>query len=361
MAIHGRARHTARGATPAEGRNRRERTGNCDQNALDRSDRGNPETRARIYQSARLALESGLRKQDVTDPEIVSQQRQRLETIIHAIETEERFALGSTAGKVVPPSWHRCRSRPTAVLRRRSRSARPSRWRCSRPVATAPVCATTCRRTAPRPRVEIERDSRPQRRFWGGAQSAAAPGSVASAVPASDVRVETPAEARAVEARDLDPASDPLVQAPVAQDAALADDPLAGLQSAPLRADPVTQEARAAAPAEERRAPQTIEPVVAQQAPVEPPRVQTPSVDAPQVETPDAGARREAILPRPELVADRKVGKRGKAKAERPAKARKKRSSLGRWLFSTFLVLATLGAGIGAAAWWLDKQGCCSR
>ncbi len=91
--------------------------------------------------------------------------------------------------------------------------------------------------------------------------------------------------------------------------------------------------------------------------------MQTPSVDAPQVETPDAGARREAIMPRPELVADRKVGKRGKAKAERrPAKARKKRSSLGRWLFSTFLVLATLGGPASVRRpGGSTSRGCCSR
>jgi hypothetical protein len=59
-------------------------------NALERSERANPEVRARIYQSARQALEAGLRKQDVTDIETVTAQRQRLEVTIHAIEGEER-------------------------------------------------------------------------------------------------------------------------------------------------------------------------------------------------------------------------------------------------------------------------------
>ncbi|NTF40806.1 hypothetical protein [Rhizobium rhizogenes] len=58
--------------------------------ALDRSDRANPEIRARIYQSARQALEAGLRKQDITDINIVSAQRQRLEETIREIEAEER-------------------------------------------------------------------------------------------------------------------------------------------------------------------------------------------------------------------------------------------------------------------------------
>ncbi len=145
-------------------------------NALDRSDRGNPETRARIYQSARLALESGLRKQDVTDPEIVSQQRQRLETIIHAIETEERFALGSTAGKVVPPV--------VAPVQKPadSRPASTEPVRAPEPVAVQSTSGDRARlrddlpKDRAAPGVEIERDSRPQRRFWGGAQSAAAPG-----------------------------------------------------------------------------------------------------------------------------------------------------------------------------------------
>lgn len=62
-------------------------------NALEKSDRSSAEVRARIYQSSRQALEAGLRKQGIDDPEIVAQQRQRLETLVHAIETEERNRL----------------------------------------------------------------------------------------------------------------------------------------------------------------------------------------------------------------------------------------------------------------------------
>ncbi|MDQ0318836.1 hypothetical protein QO002_000974 [Pararhizobium capsulatum DSM 1112] len=61
--------------------------------ALERSDRTSPEMRARIYQSARNALEAGLRKQDVHDAEVIAQQRHRLEVLIHAIENEERANL----------------------------------------------------------------------------------------------------------------------------------------------------------------------------------------------------------------------------------------------------------------------------
>ncbi|MFK0162894.1 hypothetical protein [Rhizobium sp. NPDC090279] len=58
--------------------------------ALERSERANPEIRARIYQSARQALEAGLRKQDITDINVVAAQRQRLEATIREIEAEER-------------------------------------------------------------------------------------------------------------------------------------------------------------------------------------------------------------------------------------------------------------------------------
>lgn len=71
-------------------------------NALERSDRTNAETRARIYQSARQALESGLRKQNVTDPETVAFQRHRLETVIHAIELEERARIDMQVAPPVP-------------------------------------------------------------------------------------------------------------------------------------------------------------------------------------------------------------------------------------------------------------------
>jgi hypothetical protein len=68
--------------------------------ALERSDRTSAETRARIYQSARQALESGLRKQNINDIETVNYQRRKLETLIHEIEIEERARLDMT---VAPP------------------------------------------------------------------------------------------------------------------------------------------------------------------------------------------------------------------------------------------------------------------
>jgi hypothetical protein len=74
--------------------------------ALDNADRDNPEIRAKIYQSARQALEAGLRKQDVTDSEAVAHHRHRLETTIHMIEAEERQRLHPRQGPPeveVPP------------------------------------------------------------------------------------------------------------------------------------------------------------------------------------------------------------------------------------------------------------------
>lgn len=59
-------------------------------NALERAERSNPEIRSRIYQSARNALDTGLRKQDISDPIVIERQRQRLEVTIRAIEDEER-------------------------------------------------------------------------------------------------------------------------------------------------------------------------------------------------------------------------------------------------------------------------------
>ncbi|EUC00388.1 hypothetical protein PMI07_003674 [Rhizobium sp. CF080] len=58
-------------------------------NALDRSNRADREIRARIYQSARQALDAGLRKQGVSDRLIIMQQHELLERKIHEIEMAE--------------------------------------------------------------------------------------------------------------------------------------------------------------------------------------------------------------------------------------------------------------------------------
>lgn len=66
-------------------------------NALDRAERGDGQVRARIYQSARQALDAGLRKQGVTDNLVIMQQRKRLEDKIGEIENEEIDRLAQLA------------------------------------------------------------------------------------------------------------------------------------------------------------------------------------------------------------------------------------------------------------------------
>lgn len=66
-------------------------------NALERAERSDPDIRARIYQSARNALDTGLRKQEVDDPQVIERQRQRLEVTISEIEDEELARLRSIA------------------------------------------------------------------------------------------------------------------------------------------------------------------------------------------------------------------------------------------------------------------------
>lgn len=66
-------------------------------NALERAERSDADIRARIYQSARNALDTGLRKQEVGDPQVIERQRQRLEMTIRDIEDEELARLRSIA------------------------------------------------------------------------------------------------------------------------------------------------------------------------------------------------------------------------------------------------------------------------
>nr|WP_235937901.1 hypothetical protein [Endobacterium cereale] len=92
-------------------------------NALAQSERNNADIRARIYHSARQALEAGLRKQDVTDPDLVDAQRQRLESKIREIEFEERqrLAIERAQAPAIPPA------------------NQPDRQPASQPVSAAPV------------------------------------------------------------------------------------------------------------------------------------------------------------------------------------------------------------------------------
>ncbi|HWU63002.1 MAG TPA: hypothetical protein VN112_13365, partial [Ensifer sp.] len=60
--------------------------------ALERVGPGaDPEQRARVYQSARVALENGLRQQNITDPATASQQRRQLEAAINRVERDAKL------------------------------------------------------------------------------------------------------------------------------------------------------------------------------------------------------------------------------------------------------------------------------
>lgn len=60
--------------------------------ALERVGPGaDPEQRARVYQSARLALENGLRQQNITDPATASEQRRQLEAAINRVERDAKL------------------------------------------------------------------------------------------------------------------------------------------------------------------------------------------------------------------------------------------------------------------------------
>nr|CAD6426373.1 regulator [Rhizobium sp. Q54] len=71
-------------------------------NALEKSDRTSPEIRARIYQSARQALDAGLQKQGISDQQVVAAQRQRLELKIREIEMEERARMQPVSAPAAP-------------------------------------------------------------------------------------------------------------------------------------------------------------------------------------------------------------------------------------------------------------------
>lgn len=60
--------------------------------ALDRVGPGaNPEQRARVYQSARMALENGMRQQNITDAAVAAEQRRQLEAAINRVERDAKL------------------------------------------------------------------------------------------------------------------------------------------------------------------------------------------------------------------------------------------------------------------------------
>ncbi|MFB2549771.1 biotin transporter BioY [Ensifer soli] len=71
-------------------------------NALERSDRTDAETRQRIYQSARNALQAGLKRQQIVDVSVVTQQQHRLEALIQRIEREEQDGVDPPEVEAAP-------------------------------------------------------------------------------------------------------------------------------------------------------------------------------------------------------------------------------------------------------------------
>lgn len=137
-------------------------------NALERSDRSNAEIRARIYQSARQALENGLQKQQIEDPEVISVQRQRLEAVIRAIEMEERAALKERAQtpvvslgevKARGDRVERAPEAPAPAAPRSEPAPKPEEARLHRRMAGSALCvpnATVRRRLSERRRTREE-------------------------------------------------------------------------------------------------------------------------------------------------------------------------------------------------------------
>ena len=166
-------------------------------NALARSERANAEVRARIYQSARNALEAGLRKQEINDPETIAAQRHRLEATIHQVEAEERaqFAVAPAHDIRVEPSME---ARPEPVLRaERAVDPEPTRLD-ARP---EPTIEAEPRAGEGRPAVASDIGGiRPERADGfarsGKAGKATASASSAAASQASDFRPERVAKAR---------------------------------------------------------------------------------------------------------------------------------------------------------------------
>nr|WP_246413935.1 hypothetical protein [Martelella radicis] len=101
--------------------------------ALESTDREDANQRARIYQSARQALEGGLAKQGITDSKAIARQRRRLDEIITAIEREEaEAARKARAARQPRPAVF---DDPFAVGRAPESPVEPSAYQPERPDA----------------------------------------------------------------------------------------------------------------------------------------------------------------------------------------------------------------------------------
>lgn len=105
-------------------------------NALDKSDRSDPDARARIYRSARNAVDVGLRKQGVTDPQVIAAQYDYLEKLIDTIEAGERNA--AVVETVAPAEAGRLDLAPGAARPAPASVAAPSLDMPADPLRAAP-------------------------------------------------------------------------------------------------------------------------------------------------------------------------------------------------------------------------------
>lgn len=94
-------------------------------NALERSDRTNPEIRARIYQSARHALEAGLRKRGVSDAARIAAQRRWLEQLIASVEASEQKAAQAAEAEAQAEAAAGRRVEPDFAPQRAAEAAPP--------------------------------------------------------------------------------------------------------------------------------------------------------------------------------------------------------------------------------------------
>ena len=126
-----------------------------------------PAQRARVYQSARNALENSFRNQNITDPVLIAEQRRILETAIHDIERDMRLeftAVQIAREKAEREEEARLRAEYDALDRARSSRATSERREPPAPDMPAQVFQTPpSQQSAQRVEPSLHADEVPQR------------------------------------------------------------------------------------------------------------------------------------------------------------------------------------------------------
>lgn len=133
-----------------------------------------PAQRARVYQSARNALENSFRNQNITDPAVIAEQRRILEAAIHDIERDMRLeftALQIAREKAERAEEARLRSEYDAMDRARASRAASERREPPAPdmpppatVQPTPVQPPPSQPVAPRVEPSLHQEEAPVRR-----------------------------------------------------------------------------------------------------------------------------------------------------------------------------------------------------